>query len=152
MNKLISFVVAVFAFCSCNSFKGKIETRKTSVSCVTYFTETIITADTAMVVDDESIERMRIQDSIINEKEKALQSNRYEIEKNAEPIYLINSSKSESYAFTIKKIYLESNLSSTSIITLQPGEEIMLGCNTEISSDKSVLKVKYDVVGEKLVK
>ena len=157
MNRIFFFAVAVFSFCSCNSFEGKIESRKTPLSCITYFTHVakdttlVVTRDT-VVYDAEQIKRTRVQDSINSEKEKDLQAMRGDIEKNAEEIFLINSSRSQSIAFTIKKSYYESKSTSTSIITLEPGEETVLGCNTEISSEKIMRKVKYDVVGEKLIK
>ena len=141
MNPKLLYCIAIsFCLISCNQLNGKIDYRQNKPSCVVYPSE-LISVDTARVVTTTE-NQPKNEDEI----EKAA------IESDAHQVYLINTSTSKSYAFTVKTIPNDSTSSTTSIIKLNPGEERWVGCDTYLTHLKKIVKIKYEVVGEQSLK
>lgn len=81
---------------------------------------------------------------------KSLLSKKKQYEDEAIEAYLINTSSSEIYTFTVK-ITLDDSLqtSKTEIYKANPGQEILIGCNSYMTEDMQIQKQTFKVVGEK---
>ena len=167
-TKLYLFVWACFVFISCsNSMQGKIEMRHTKPTCVNFEILDIPTVDTTTVVVPIQ-EAARLDTTVVVtpidagpytspvDEAKAkivdhLKATRDEIEKNTQHAYVVNSSTSDSYAFTIKVTPNDSTAATTSIIELGPGEEKSFGCDTYITNDLRLVQQKFEIVGQQKV-
>src|SRR5579885_331294 len=140
-NLLLFFALAALLGCS----KGKLEYRKGTSGCIVFpeLYERVYT-DTSTTME---------ADKIMDKKLKALLEKKDELQKQVTQVYLINTSYSDTYSFTIKSITSGDNSNSkTTIYTLQPGEELLLGCDTYINEQMDLVKQKFEIVGAKKMK
>lgn len=132
---------------------GKIENRKTSVSCFDIKNQNFGDLIDSGFVGDELLRqenRLKIKDQNF----KKLEERKTEIEKEASEIYLVNTSSSNIIAFTVKTIITDnSNITTeTKIYKTNPGEEISLGCTFFIDNNNFLLNRQSKIVGEVKIK
>ena len=139
-NILLFFVLVTLLSCS----KGKLEYRNNTSGCIIFpelyergYTDT----STTMEVD-----------KIMDKKLESLLGNKDELQKQTSQVYLINTSHSDTYSFTIKSIGGNNSNSKTTVYKLQPGEDLLLGCDTYINDQMDFVKQKFEIVGEKRIK
>src|SRR5687767_2994769 len=140
-NLLLFFALVILLSCS----KGKLEYRKGTSGCIVFpelYERVYMDTSTTMEVD-----------KIMDKKLESLLEKKDELQKQTTQVYLINTSYSDTYFFTIKAIANGDNSNSkTTVYKLQPGEELILGCDTYINDQMDLVKHKFEIVGVKRIK
>lgn len=153
-NCLLTTVLLI----SCNQIHSKIDYRQNKPSC-------IIIEDGKLTVPLASMDTTQTDtDQIINvdaaeEAEKATAAKKQQsdlvndsLARLSHQAYLINTSQTDSYSFTVKRTPIDSTQSTTEIIKLNPGEERMIGCDYYFNDKKELTQQSFQVVGEQKIK
>jgi hypothetical protein len=146
------FILISSLLLSCDNSAGKILIRKASSNCISIPYQLPIEIDSAVsYLDSEIIIRNIAHEKLRLLKEKNLEllkPQREKYEKEAETVYLVNTSQSDIISYTVKQtiddIY---QTSTTSIFKLNPGEEIPIGCSLIVNEEMQVQKQTYKIVG-----
>lgn len=139
---------------SCSKSNGKVEYRKTETGCLEIpdmlFRDPNL-KDTTMRMDgilDEYTLKLLAE----NSKAKFLYEKRKQVESESEAAYLINTSSSNIISFTIKSISNDIvKTSSTQVYKTNPGEEVLIGCNSYINNKYEIIKQEFEIVGERKI-
>lgn len=160
---LVILLVLLGALCSCKS--GKIEYRNEITTCLELSNSAIISniqsglinVDTTPsatdllkppVIEKPTIKNYISYDSLIKRYEDSIKLVFKELHQRQ--CYLINKSFDKKVSFTIKTIYDgEINSPDTEVYTLNPGEEVFLGCTHFFNSNNQIIARKFSIVGER---
>ena len=152
--RLILVIFFLWTFSSCSDFEGKIELRKSKNSCLSIPSELPPQIDSSYAITDTiAAKRQAEKDNYWHQKEinlKNLLTKKKFYEDEASQVYLINTSKSEVFTFTVKIMLDDSSKTSmTKMYKANPGEEIFIGCNSNLTDDMSLLRQTFKIVGQK---
>ena len=139
-NYKTSLLIIIVLLASCSN--GKIEYRKSSNGCITFpeihqrmYTDTSTTMES---------------DKLIDSKIEALLQKKEMLQEGSHQVYLINTSHSDIFSFTVKSETKDAfPISKTEIYKLSPGEEILLGCDTYITDGGDMVNQEFSIVGQR---
>jgi hypothetical protein len=152
MKIILGGLAFLFILIGCSN--GKIELRKTSPSCLVIPEELPPQVDSGFALIDTMAARKQIEkDNYWKMKAKNFNnvlSKKSGYENESSEVYLINTSQSAIFSFTVK-IILDDSLkpSRTEIHKANPGEEILLGCSIYLTEEMQIRRQTFKIVGEK---
>lgn len=154
MKFILIILTSLCFLISCSSSNGKIELRRSNNSCLVIPSELPPKTDSGYAITDTiAAKRQAEKDNYWNMKAQNLKEvliKKEVYENEASQVYLVNTSKSEIFSFTVK-IILDDSLKTTNtkIYKTNPGEEILVGCTSYLTDDMQIRNQTFEVVGEK---
>lgn len=146
MKKLFNISLIGLLFSSCSSSNGEIQYRQKATPCVK-IKEFYV--DTTHPESSPGYEEYAAKTKLRDQNLKKLLERKDQIEKESNEIFLVNKSTSHIVTFTVKSTSDDINkTTSTKLYKANPGEQILIGCDSYITYEFNLVKQKCEIVGE----